>query len=407
MKNLLIRNISFVLSMDVPFKVLRDATILIESGRIVFVGPDAACPKSFADVVDATGCVVMPGLIDCHTHVVFAGDRVDDFYARAKGETYAQIMARGGGIAHTVKHTRSASIDDLVALAKPYLSSMLARGVTTVEAKSGYGLNLDDELKILRAIKRLNEEQPITLVPTFLGAHAVPPEFSGRSQEYVDYLIAQVLPQIAREKLATHVDVFVEAGAFSESEARELLEAARALGLGCKVHADQLSHSGGSRLAAELKVASASHLEHASDAELNAFAGAGVVAEILPLSELYLGLPKVADVRRLCDRGVRVAIATDFNPGSAMCDDLQLAMRLAITQRKMTVEEAYLGVTHFAACALGLEKEIGQIKVGMKGDLILLSTPSPWSFAADWTRNPVRDVIKSGAIVASALSYRT
>lgn len=384
-----IRRISSLLTM-VPAQgslvgLMSDAAVIVSNGRIEWVGSDKDCPQVSGKSIDATGLVVMPGLIDCHTHLVFAGDRVGDFYARAKGDTYAQIMARGGGIQQSVSQTRKATQSELVALALPRLRAIAARGITTLEIKSGYGLTFDDELKILKAVKQLNAEQSVMLVPTFMGAHAIAPEFNGDSAAYTDFLIAQVLPEVAHDQLAAGVDVFIEKGAFTVDDARRLLLKARELGLNTKIHADQLTHSGGTRLAAELKVNSVSHLEHATDAELAALAQTGVIAEVLPLSELYLGMRDVVDARRLCDLGVKVAIGTDFNPGSAMCDDLLLAMRLSITHRKLSVEEAYLGVTHHAACALGLQNEIGQIKVGMKADLRSFKGPSPWSLAFDWT----------------------
>jgi imidazolonepropionase len=401
-----IRNISFLMTMSGQSSntvgLIENGAVIVDNGRIAWVGKDADCPKAAATgkAIDASGMVVMPGLVDCHTHLVFAGDRVNDFYARAKGETYAQIMARGGGIQHSVAQTRAASASELVEAALPRLRAILELGITTVEVKSGYGLNLDDEIKILEVVKELNAKQPVSLIPTFLGAHSVPMEFKGQAGAYVDYLIAKVLPEVAKRKLAAAIDVFVEQGAFCIEDARRLLESAQGLGLRCKIHADQLTHSGGTALASELKILSASHLEHASEMDLAALARSGVVAEVLPLSELYLGMTKVADLRCMCDMGVKVAIATDFNPGSSMCHDLQLAMRLAVTHRKMTVEEAYLGVTHHAACALGMEDEVGQIKVGMRADVIMLEGSSPWSFAYDWTHNPVRRVIKAGELMS-------
>lgn len=400
-----IRNIPWLLTMDGnkndQVGIIEKAAVVMDGDKISWVGEDSKCPLQVGEGIDldGSGLVAMPGLIDCHTHLVFGGDRIEDFYERAKGTSYAEIMSKGGGIQRTVSMTRSATSGELIATALESLKRMLARGVTTIEVKSGYGLNLDDELKMLEVVRKLNELQPVTLIPTFLGAHSIPLEFENRSADYIDFLITKVLPEISKNSLADSVDVFVEQGAFSVEEGRKLLVEAKRLGFNIKVHADQLSQSGGTALAAELGCLSASHLEYTQESEFANLANAGVVAELLPLAEVYLGVEKVVNVRSLIDNNVRVAIATDYNPGSSMCDDLQLAMRLAITQRKMTVEEAMLGVTHNAAHALGKQSEIGQIKAGMKADICLFAGQSPWRLAYDWSRNPMRQVIKNGQLV--------
>jgi len=391
---ILVRNLSHLMTMETtkenPLGLIKDAAIFIEDNRIAWVGKNADAKYNLHpdNIIDGTGYIAMPGLVDCHTHLVFAGDRVDDFYARAKGDSYAQIMARGGGIQTTVKATRAASKEELLQLAAPRVQQIMNRGVMNIEVKSGYGLNLGDEIKILEVIQELNQKQVATLVPTFMGAHAVPPEFSSNPNAYVDMLIKEALPEVARRKLAFGCDVFIEQGAFNVEQARKIIAKAKELGLVVKIHADQLSLSGGTKLAAEMQVASASHLEHASDDDLSKLGKAGVIAELLPLSELYLGAKKVVDTSRLRSFGVKVAIGTDFNPGSSMCNDLLLAMRLAITQRKMTVEEAYLGVTHYAAQALGIQDRVGQVKPGMWADIFFFEGNSPWTLAYDWTKYP-------------------
>lgn len=394
---ILVRNLSHVMTMceseKDPLGLATDVAILIEDNCVKWMGKNADAyynlPKE--NIIDATGYIAMPGLIDCHTHLVFAGDRAEDFYARTNGETYAQIMARGGGIQTTVKATRAANKEELVQLALPRIQQMMSKGVMNIEVKSGYGLNLNDEIKLLEVIQELNTRQVATLVPTFMGAHAVPVEFTGNADSYVDLLVREALPEVARRKLAMGVDVFVEQGAFSVEQGRKIIAKTKELGLVAKVHADQLTHSGGARLAAEMQVTSASHLEYTSDEDLAEMGRAGVIAEMLPLSELYLGVKKVVDVARLRSSGVKIAIGTDFNPGSAMCNDLLLAMRLAITQRKMTVEESYLGVTYHAACALGIQDRVGQIKPGMWADIFFFEAKSPWELAYDWTKYPRLD----------------
>lgn len=322
---------------------------------------------------DAGGCAVFPGLVDCHTHLAFGGWRADEFEQRIQGATYLDIAARGGGIASTVRQTRAASGADLEARARGWLAGMRQLGVTTVECKSGYGLDRETELRLLRAYQRLAVSQPSRIVPTYLGAHVVPAEYRDNRAAYVQLLIDEMIPEIAGEQLAACCDVFVERSAFSIDEARAILKAGVAAGLRPKLHADQLSDGGGARLAAEVGALSADHLEHISDAGIAAMAAAGVVAVSLPLATMYLNQPPMP-ARRLIDAGVAVAVATDFNPGSAPSFHLPFALTLACTLQRMTPAEALKGATLYAARALGREAEVGSIEAGKYADFAIVDT---------------------------------
>jgi imidazolonepropionase len=294
-----------------------NAAMVWEEGIIRWIGPEKDLPSEYrlAERLDAGGRLVIPGLVDCHTHLAFAGWRAEEFEQRIRGRSYLEIARAGGGIASTVRQTRAAGQDELFRRSAYFLEEMLALGITTVECKSGYGLEAETELKLLRVYRRLSEEQPVRLIPTFLGAHLVPPEYRENREAYVDLLINQMIPTVAREKLAQCCDVFVEESAFSIDEARRILGAAQRAGLGAKLHADQLTSGGGAELAAELSALSADHLEFISERGIVAMASAGVVAVSLPLASLYLG-QRPMPARRLIDAGVPVAVATDFNPGS-------------------------------------------------------------------------------------------
>ncbi len=323
---------------------------------------------------DAGGRAVFPGLVDCHTHLAFGGWRAEEFEQRILGATYLEIAEAGGGIAATVRQTRQASEGALEARAREWLASMRELGVTTVECKSGYGLDRDTELRLLRVYRALAQTQPSRLVATYLGAHVVPPEYRDHRSDYVRMVIEEMLPVIARERLAECCDVFVERSAFTVDEARAILRAGADLGLRPKLHADQLSDGGGAELAAELGAVSADHLEHISDAGIEAMARAGVVAVSLPLATMYLNQPPMP-ARRLIDAGVAVAVATDFNPGSAPSFHLPFAMTLACTLQRMTPPEALKGATIHAARAVGREKELGSLEAGKRADFAVFDVP--------------------------------
>lgn len=348
-----------------------------DAGRILWVGSTSDLPFEFrrAERVDAGGALVIPGLVDCHTHLAFAGWRADEFVDRCQGATYAEIAARGGGILRTVRLTREASEDELLARARRFLAGMVRRGITTIECKSGYGLTLADELKLLHVYRRLDQEFPGTIVSTFLGAHTVPAEHRANRSEYVRLVCETMIPAVAQEKLASFCDVFVETGAFTSDEARRIFAAAKAHGLRAKLHADQLADGDGARLAAEVGAVSADHLEYANDAGLRAMAEAGVVAVLVPIATLYLRQPPL-DARRAVQAGVPVAVATDYNPGSAPSYDLPLAMTLACTMNRLTPAEALRGATINAARAIGVEAIVGSLETGKRADFVLVDADS-------------------------------
>ena len=327
---------------------------------------DADC-----EVIDAGKRIVMPGFVDAHTHPVFAGIRANEFEERASGSTYRQIAARGGGIRSTVRATRNASQSDLVKIGKRYSDWFLRNGTTTVEAKSGYGLTLEDELKILRAIRELNEQTKLRYVPTFLGAHDIPTEYKSRRQTYVNLVINEMLPRVAEEKLAEYCDVFCEEDVFTTDETWQILSAARCHGLGLRVHADQLSLSGGAKLAAELNCATADHLEHTDPTGIMALKAAKVQPVLLPASVYALGSTKYPAAREMIDAGLAVVLATDFNPGSSPTTSLPMVMSIACTQMKMTPAEAVTAATINAAYSLGRGDEIGSLEKGKRADFVI------------------------------------
>jgi imidazolonepropionase len=353
------------------------AAVAWNEGTIVWVGPERDLPAEYGgfERVDAAGALVIPGLIDCHTHLAFGGWRANEFVQRTEGRSYLEIARSGGGIASTVRETRAASEEQLVHRAAGFLDQMLTLGVTTVECKSGYGLSEEAELKLLRVYRRLAREHPIRLVPTFLGAHVVPPEFSDRRAAYLDLLTERLIPTIADQRLATCCDVFVEESAFSVSEARRILRAGQEVGLAAKLHADQLTDGGGAQLAAELGALSADHLECISQRGIEAMGASGVVAVSLPIASLYLGQGPMP-ARRLLEAGVPVAVATDFNPGTAPSYHLPLALTLACTLQRMSPAEALKGATLYAARAIALEDELGSLEVGKVANFAIIEAPS-------------------------------
>ncbi|HXI24729.1 MAG TPA: imidazolonepropionase [Pyrinomonadaceae bacterium] len=354
--------------------IVEDGAMLVRGEYIEAVGRrreiesliDANC-----EVIDAGRRVVMPGFVDAHTHPVFAGIRANEFEQRASGASYREIAARGGGIRSTVRATRNASLNDLVKIGKRYADWFLRNGTTTVEAKSGYGLTLEDELKILRAIRELNEQTPLRYVPTFLGAHDIPVEYRSRRQTYVNLIINEMLPKVAEEKLAEYCDVFCEEDVFTTDETWEILSAARCHGLGLRVHADQLSLSGGAKLAGELSCATADHLEHTDPTGIMALKAAKVQPVLLPASVYALGSAKYPAARDMIDAGLAVVLATDFNPGSSPTPSMPMAMSIACTQMKMTPAEAVTASTLNAAYSLGRGDEIGSLEKGKRADFVI------------------------------------
>ena len=356
--------------------VIPQAALAWDRGTILWAGRERDLPSEYREAqrIEAGGRLVIPGLIDCHTHLAFAGWRAEEFVQRIQGRSYLEIAEAGGGIASTVRATRAASEAELTDRAAGVLHEMLGLGVTTVECKSGYGLTEADELKLLRVYRRLAHHQPVHIVPTFLGAHVVPPEFREDRDGYLELLTERLLPAVARDGLAVCCDVFVEPSAFTVDEARRILRAGQRLGLASKLHADQLSPGGGAELAAELRALSADHLEWVSDSGVRALAAAGVVAVSLPCATLYLN-QRPMPARRLIDAGVPVAVATDFNPGTAPTYHLPLALTLACSLQRMSPAEALKGATLFAARALGLDQKVGSLEPGKAADLAIIDAP--------------------------------
>src|SRR5947207_12599357 len=322
-------------------------------------------------VIDTNWGVVMPGFIDAHTHPVLAGDRVDEFEMRTQGATYEQIAERGGGIRSTVRKTRAASEDELVVQAKKHAAWFLRGGTTTVEAKSGYGLTMDDELKILRVIRRLNKETPVEFVPTFLGAHAIPDEFRNAPEQYVALVIHKMLPRVVEEQLAESCDIFCERGYFDLADSEKVLRAAQEYGLRLRMHVDQLTNSGGAFLAARLRAATADHLEQVNAAEIAALAEAGVQPVLLPGSVYSLGKTRYPPAREMIEAGLAVVLATDFNPGSSPTPSMPMVLSLAATQMKMTPAESLSAVTINAAYSLNRGHQIGWLEPGKRANLAL------------------------------------
>jgi imidazolonepropionase len=386
---------------------IQDGALAWEGDTIRWAGPRRELPSELAraDRLDAGGRLVIPGLVDCHTHLAFGGWRAEEFEQRILGRSYPDILAGGGGIARTMRLTREASQASLVERSAGFLREMVSLGVTTVECKSGYGLDREHELRLLRIYRALAETQPVRLVPTFLGAHVVPPEFRDDRAGYLALLTDELIPAVARDGLAAFCDVFVERSAFSVDEARRLLMVARAHGLGLKLHADQLSSGGGAELAAELGAASADHLEYASADGIAAMARAGVVAVSLPLASLYLG-QSPAPARRWIEASARVAVATDFNPGSAPSYHLPFALTLACTLQRMTPAEALKGATVIAARALGLESRIGSLEAGKAADFAVLDAPDVTQWLYHLRPNACLATVSSGDVAWAAPGFR-
>jgi imidazolonepropionase len=354
--------------------ILEHGTIIVEDGLIRTVGHrEDVLPMITGDieVFDAGGRVLLPGFVDAHTHPVFAGTRVDEYELRSQGATYQEIAAAGGGIRSTVRSTRTASMEELVQAGRKYAQWFLRCGTTTVEAKSGYGLSLEDEVKILRAIRRLNEETHLSYVPTFLGAHDIPDEYRERRDAYVDLIVNVMLPQVKQENLAEFCDVFCEERVFTPGESRRILEAAGRLGLGIRMHADQLSLSGGAKLAAELHARTADHLENTDAEGIAALARAGVQPVLLPCSVYALGLSRYPQAREMIESGLGVVLATDFNPGSSPTPSMQMVLSLASTHLKMTPAESITAATINAAYSLNRGHMVGSIEPGKQADLCL------------------------------------
>lgn len=387
--------------------IIDDGAVAVTEGRIAAVGPRPEVESlvgvsATTTVIDAHGQTILPGFIDAHTHLVFAGWREEEFALRLAGAGYLDIHRAGGGILRTVFATRAASLDDLVARGLGFLDAMLAEGVTTAEAKSGYGLDLENEIKELEAIHLLDHIHPVEVVPTFLGAHAVPPEFAGNPDAYVDFLCEEVLPEVAKRRLAGFCDVFCEEGIFDVAQSRRLLRKARTLGLGLKVHADELSASGGAELAAEVAAVSADHLGFVTPTGRRRLSEAGVVAVLLPATAFHLRTGHNAPARELIADGVPIALGTDFNPGSAPSTSLGFTIALGVYTLSLAPEEALWAVTRGGAMALGQGRRLGALLPGYDADIVILSAPSYLHLAYRFGENLVRRVFKKGRLAWTA-----
>jgi len=381
---------------------VRNGALAVLDGRIAWVGRAADLPSDLqaARRTDGGGAWITPGLVDCHTHIVYAGNRSDEFDARLNGASYAEIAQRGGGIVSTVRATRAASDEDLYAASVKRVRALLAEGVTTLEIKSGYGLDLETERKMLRVARRIGRELPVTVRTTFLGAHALPPEFAGRADAYVDEVCDRMLPALVDEGLVDAVDAFCETIGFTPAQTERVFRAATALGLPVKLHAEQLSDQGGAALVARFGGLSADHLEWLSPAGIDAMAEAGTVAVLLPGAFYVLRETRVPPIEALRAAGVRMAVATDCNPGTSPLTSLLLAMNMACTLFRLTPAEALAGATVHAARALGLAGEIGSLEAGKRADFVLWDIERPADLAYAVGFNPRRTVVRAGAELA-------
>jgi imidazolonepropionase len=387
--------------------VHEDAVIVVRDGRFAFVGPEASIERELRaaidDDFDAKGATAVPGFIDSHTHIPFAGYRETEFNRRLQGETYEQIAASGGGIASSVHATRRASQEELAGNILARARTMARHGTTTAEAKSGYGLSLDGELKQLRAIREANARSPVRLIPTCLAAHDFPPESRSSAaarRAYVSAVIGEILPAVAEEKLAVFCDVFVERGVFTNEEGDAVLRAGTALGLIPRMHADELSDTDGASLAATLGCASADHLMQISDSGVAALAASDTVANLLPATSFFLMSERYAPARRLIDAGAVVALSTDCNPGTSMTESMPMVMQLATLQMKMTVEESLTAATLNGAASLQIAHETGSIEPGKRADLVLLDAPNYLHLVYHFGVNLVTQVMRDGEWVA-------
>ncbi len=380
--------------------IIEKGILVIENDKIKTITKSSYIPEINIKnkiEIDASGCVVMPGFVDCHTHLVYAGDRANEFEMRLSGKTYKEILEAGGGIMSTVRQTRKASEQELYQLAAKRIDSMLESGTTTVEIKSGYGLDTESELKILRVIKRLQNDDKITIIPTFLGAHSVPPD--KKKEDYIQEIIDKMIPEVAKRKLAKFCDVFCENFVFNALESKRILEQGKKYGLVPKIHADEIEQSGGAEIAAEVKAVSAEHLIYPSQIGLEKMKEKDVVPVLLPTTALFLQSkdhPPVEPMRKL---GLRIALGSDYNPGTSMIYQMPIVISLACLLYRLTIAEALIGSTLNAARALNLQDKVGSLEIGKQADLIILDVPNYQHIPYQFGRNFVRTVIRNGKII--------
>ena len=407
MADLLIKNIGVLASPkgQAPLKgtemgkidLIENCAVAIESGIITYIGTEKNAPAS-KEVLDAKGNLVTPGLVDAHTHLVFGGWRQHEFELKLSGAAYLDILKAGGGILSTVEKTRAATEEELYNKAKDISLKMASHGTTSIEAKSGYGLNLEDELKQMRVVKRLNDETELDFVSTFMGAHAVPPEYKGKPEAYIDFICDKVMPKVAAEKLADFCDIFCETGVFDALLSEKLLLKASELGLKLKIHADEIDPVGGSELAGRIKCHSAEHMIAATNEGIDCCAKSGVIGVLLPATSFYLDKP-YARARYMMDKGMAVAVASDFNPGSSPNFNLQFPMNLACLKYKMTPKEALSAVTLNAAAAVGIADKVGTIEIGKKADIVIWDAPDLDYLFYRYGDNQALYTIKNGGIL--------
>ncbi|MDO9576274.1 MAG: imidazolonepropionase [Candidatus Cloacimonadales bacterium] len=381
--------------------IIENGAVAVQDGKILAVGKSEAICKDFEakKTIDATGKVVMPGFVDPHTHPVFYNTRENEFEMRIKGKTYVEISQSGGGIRSSISGVRNASEDELFELTKKRIEKIISNGTTTLEAKSGYGLSTESEIKMLRVIARLQKELPIDIIPTFMGAHEFPSEYKDNRAEYIRILKEEMMPQVAELGLAKYCDIFTEAHVYNIEQSRDILNQAKKLGFKLRMHADEIEPIGGAELAAEVGAVSADHLGAASDAGIKALAESGVIATLLPGTIFSLGMKSYARARDMIQAGVAVALATDYNPGSCNCDSMQFVITLACLQMKMTPAEAITAATINAAYALDMGDKIGNLEVGKQADILIMDMPGYQFLPYHFGSNNVEMVIKKGEVI--------
>jgi imidazolonepropionase len=378
---------------------LQNAAIAVEDGIIKEITQDGQLPEGpFDQEIDAEGKLVTPGFVDGHTHLVFGGYRQNEIPMKLAGATYLDILRAGGGILDTVRKTREASFEELYAKSEGFLNEMMSLGITTCEAKSGYGLDMENELKTLEVIKALNEKHPMDIVPTFMGAHAIPPEYQGRGDEFIDMLCDEIIPVVKEKNLAEFCDVFCEDSVFNSEQSKKYLEKAREAGFDLKIHADEIEDIGGSKLAGELKATSAEHLIAAGEEGMDSMAEGGTTAMLLPATSFYLG-KTFAPARTMIEKGIPVCIASDFNPGSCPSLNLQFAVNLGYLSYKMKPEEILTAVTINPACAINRGDLVGTLEVGKQADMVIWNAPNFEMLCYRFGSNLAEKVIKKGELM--------
>ena len=403
---IILQNIKAIITTSVKSRwnnpvILSNASIVIENDIIKEIDAPQKLIEKYPDAekIDGKNYLALPGFVDPHTHPVFYKTREEEFEMRIQGKTYEEIAAAGGGIRNSVRAFREASFEEIAKLTYHRIQKFLEYGTTTIEAKSGYGLSLDDELKALRILRKLSQLIPITIVPTFLGAHEIPDEYRRNREKYIDILIKEIIPAVAKEKLAVFCDVFCEQDVFSIDESEKILLAAKDHGLIPKLHADELNYTGGAELAAKVKAISADHLLMISDEGIAALEEASVIPVLLPGTAFFLGKRDYAPARKMIEKGLPIALATDFNPGSSMTQNMQLILSIAAINMKMTPAEVFGAATINSAHAIGLEREVGSLEVGKKADIILLDIPDYKYLPYHYGVNHVKMVMRHGQIV--------